>query len=53
MLESRVPRTRATPKEETKAETKENMAYTPIGIPLMAGPGAISSVMMFSSDIDN
>ena len=47
MLESRVPRTRSTPKEETEAETKEDMAYTPIGIPLIAGPGAISSVMIF------
>ena len=53
MLESRVPRTRSTPKEETEAETKEDMAYTPIGIPLIAGPGAISSVMIFSSDTDH
>jgi len=53
MLESRVPRTRSTPKEETEAETKEDMAYTPIGIPLIAGPGAISSVMIFSSYTDH
>jgi len=53
MLESRVPRTRSTPKEETEAETKEDMAYTPIGIPLIAGPGAISSVMIFSSETDH
>ena len=45
MLESRVPRTRSTPKEE--------IAYTPIGIPLIAGPGAISSVMIFSSETDH
>ena len=53
MLESRVSRTRSTPKEETEAETKEDMAYTPIGIPLIAGPGAISSVMIFSSETDH
>jgi len=53
MLESRVPRTRSTPKEEAEAETKEDMAYTPIGIPLIAGPGAISSVMIFSSETDH
>ena len=53
MLESRVPRTRSTPKEETEAETKEDMAYTPNGIPLIAGPGAISSVMIFSSETDH
>ena len=29
------------------------MAYTPIGIPLIAGPGAISSVMIFSSETDH
>ena len=28
------------------------MAYTPIGIPLIAGPGAISSVMIFSSEAE-
>ena len=53
MLESRVPRTRSTPKENTEAETKEDMAYTPIGIPLISGLGAISSVMIFSSDTDH
>ena len=52
MLESRVSRTRSTPKEETEAGTKEDMAYTPIGIPLIAGPGAISSVMIFSSEAE-
>ena len=53
MLEARVPRTRSTPKEETEAGTKEEIAYTPIGIPLIAGPGAISSVMIFSSEAEN
>ena len=53
MLEARVPRTRSTPKEETEAGTKEDMAYTPIGIPLIAGPGAISSVMIFSSEAEH
>jgi len=52
MLESRISRTRSTPKEETEAGTKEDMAYTPIGIPLIAGPGAISSVMIFSSEAE-
>ena len=53
MLEARVSRTRYTPKEETEAETKEEIAYTPIGIPLIADPGAISSVMIFSSEAEN
>ena len=49
MLEARVSRSRSTPKEEEEAETKEDIAYTPIGIPLIAGPGAITSVMILSS----
>ena len=50
MLEARVSRSRSTPKEEEEAETKEDIAYTPIGIPLIAGPGAITSVMILSSE---
>ena len=33
-----------------KPGTKEDIAYTPIGIPLIAGPGAITSVMILSSE---
>ena len=50
MLEARVSRSRSTPKEEEEAETKDDIAYTPIGIPLIAGPGAITSVMILSSE---
>ena len=50
MLEARVSRSRSTPKEEEEAGTKEDIAYTPIGIPLIAGPGAITSVMILSSE---
>ena len=50
MLEARVSRSRSTPKEEEEAVTKEDIAYTPIGIPLIAGPGAITSVMILSSE---
>ena len=53
MLESRILRSRSTPKEEEEAETKEDIAYTPIGIPLIAGPGAITSVMILSSEASN
>ena len=50
MLEARISRSRSTPKEEAEAETKEDIAYTPIGMPLIAGPGAITSVMILSSE---
>jgi len=51
-LESRVPRTRSTPKEETEAGTKDKIVYTPNGIPLITGPGSISSVILFSSEAE-
>ena len=50
MLEARVSRSRSTPKEEEESGSKEDIAYTPIGIPLIAGPGAITSVMILSSE---
>ena len=50
MMEAQVSRSRSTPKEAAEAETKEDIAYTPIGIPLIAGPGAITSVMILSSE---
>ncbi len=53
MLEARISRSRSTPKEEEEAIKKEDIAYTPIGIPLIAGPGAITSVMILSSEIPN
>ncbi len=53
MIEARVSRARSTPKEESEAETKEDIAYTPIGMPIIAGPGSISSVMILSSEAVN
>ena len=49
MLEAKVSRTKSTPKEAEEAATNEDMGLTPIVIPLIAGPGAITSVMILSS----
>ena len=49
MLEAKVSRTKSTPKESEEAAANEDIALTPIGIPLIAGPGAITSVMILSS----
>ena len=38
---------------EEVAEQKEDLGITPIGIPLIAGPGAITSVMLLSSQTSN
>jgi len=50
MLESKRSRTRTTPVEQKEAEEKNEIAYTPLGIPLIAGPGAIASIMILSSE---
>ena len=52
MVESKRSRTKTTPSEEKEAENKKEVAYTPLGIPLIAGPGAIASIMILYSEID-
>ena len=49
LIEVKKSRTRTTPAEEENLITKQDIAYTPIGIPLIAGPGAITSIMVFST----
>ena len=49
MLEAKVSRTKSTPKESEEASGNDDIALTPIGIPLIAGPGAITSVMILSA----
>ena len=53
MVESKVSRTKSTPQEEKEATTKEEVAYSPLGVPLIAGPGAITSVMILSNQVSN
>lgn len=40
---------KSTPEETSDARAKADVAVTPIGIPLLSGPGAIASVIMWSS----
>ena len=49
MLEAKVSRTKSTPKESKEASGNDDIALTPIGIPLIAGPGAITSVMILAA----
>ena len=49
MLEAKVSRTKSTPKESEEASKNDDIALTPIGIPLIAGPGAITSVMILAA----
>ena len=50
MLEAKVSRTKSTPKESEEATQNDDIALTPIGIPIIAGPGAITSVMLLSAE---
>jgi multiple antibiotic resistance protein len=52
MLESLPSRTKSTPAEAEEAMTKDDLAITPLGIPLIAGPGAISSVMILAGQAE-
>ena len=53
MIESKRSRTKTTPKEEKEAEEKNEIAYTPLAIPLIAGPGSIASMMILGSESTN
>ena len=49
MLHAKHPRIKFTPGEELEAAEKDNIAIVPLAIPLLAGPGAISTTILFSS----
>ena len=50
MLDARVGRSRTTPAEQEETQESDDIAISPIGIPLLiAGPGAITATMLLSS----
>jgi multiple antibiotic resistance protein len=49
MLESKIGRSRTTPAEQDESLESDDIAISPIGIPLIAGPGAITASMLLSS----
>ena len=46
MLQARQSTTKATPEEQQEGAEKEDASVIPLGIPMLAGPGAISTVMV-------
>ena len=46
MLQAKRNRGKATEEEELEGRVRENVGVTPLGIPLIAGPGAITTVMV-------
>ncbi|MBI89618.1 MAG: hypothetical protein CMG60_05970 [Candidatus Marinimicrobia bacterium] len=49
MLEAKVGRSRTTPAEQEESQESDDIAISPIGIPLIAGPGAITAALLLSS----
>ena len=49
MLDSKIGRSRTTPAEQEESEESDDIAVSPIVIPLIAGPGAITAAMLLSS----
>lgn len=48
MLNARVSRTHSTPEEVQEGSEKDDPAVVPLGIPLLAGPGAISTMIIYA-----
>ncbi len=46
-------RTRVKPEEREESMEKEDVSVFPIGTPLLAGPGSISTVVLYSSETQN
>jgi multiple antibiotic resistance protein len=46
MLQARRPAMRETPEEQAEGARKEDIGVTPLAVPMLAGPGAISAVIL-------
>jgi multiple antibiotic resistance protein len=53
MMAARPSRAKTTPEEEEERIGKHELAIVPVAIPLIAGPGAISAVILMASRDDN
>jgi len=53
MMEAQVGRSRTTPKEQEESLDSDDIAISPIGIPIITGPGAITAAMLLSSKAEN
>jgi multiple antibiotic resistance protein len=53
MLQAKPSRVRATPEEEREGLRKEDVGITPLGVPILVGPGSITTVMVLMGDAAN
>jgi multiple antibiotic resistance protein len=49
MVQARPSRTRSSPEETSEGTSKEDVAIVPLAMPLLAGPGAIATVMVLAA----
>ncbi|MBI4372533.1 MAG: NAAT family transporter [Candidatus Omnitrophica bacterium] len=49
MLQARQTALKETPEEQAEGANKEDVAITPLAIPMLAGPGAITAVVLLSA----
>lgn len=50
MLQAKQSRVRQTPEEEREGLRKEEIGITPLGVPVLVGPGSITTVMVLMGD---
>ena len=48
MVQARQPRSKQTHEEDVEASHKDTVAVVPLAIPMIAGPGAISTIILYS-----
>ena len=48
MMSARISAVKQTPEESIEAQSKENVAVVPLAVPLLAGPAAISTVIIYT-----
>ena len=53
MLQAKRTRGKTTEEEEQEGRTKEDVGITPLGIPMITGPGAITTVMVLMTQADD
>lgn len=51
MLQAKIPRPKITSQEHEEAIEKEDVSIVPLAIPLLSGPGAISTIIVFASSM--
>jgi len=51
MLQARRSKTKETPGETEEGAAKDDVGIIPLGLPMLAGPGSISTVMVLMSEV--